>query len=190
MKKALGASDTFFPVPAALVVSGTMDEPNIITVAWTGIMSSTPPTVAVSLRNTRFSLEKIRERGDFTVNIPPARLFKEVDYCGLVSGRDADKFAVTGLHAIESSLVGAPIIEECPYNMECRVTGEREIGQWVVLFAEIVETHCDEDKTDATGTRVDVSKADPLAYCAVVREYRELGRKLGDGFKAGNELKG
>ncbi|HEY5532310.1 MAG TPA: flavin reductase family protein [Candidatus Anoxymicrobiaceae bacterium] len=187
MKKTLGATDTFFPVPAALVAGGTMAEHNVITVAWIGIVSSSPPTVGISLRKTRHSLGIIRQCGEFTVNIPPARLFAEVDYCGLVSGRDVDKFEAAGLTPTESSVVAAPIIDECPYNMECRVTGEHEIGEWVLLLGEIVETHADAEVVGAD-SRIDIAKLNPLVYCAAIREYWELGRKLGDGFNAGRSI--
>lgn len=189
MKTRLGPSDMLFPVPAALVVSGTMAKPNIITTAWIGIVSSTPPTVAISLRKTRFSLGLVRESGEFTVNIPGAGLFKEVDYCGLVSGRDTDKFEDTGLTPLESALVAPPIIDECPYNMECEVVGEHELGEWVMILGRIVETHADADKVSEQDGKLDMSRVNPLIYYAVVREYWEPGRKLGDGFRAGRQVK-
>ncbi len=188
MKTRLGPSDTFFPVPVALVVSGAMKKPNIITIAWIGVMGSTPPTVAVSLRKSRYSLVLIRDMGEFTVNIPPADLFKEVDYCGLVSGRCVDKFEGAGLTPLESVVVASPIIKECPYNMECKVTGEIELGEWVMILGQIVETHVDEDKTDSSDQKVDIAQVNPLVYCATIREYWELGRKLGNGFSAGKEI--
>lgn len=188
VKKRLGPSDRFFPIPAALVVSGTMERPNIITIAWIGMMSSTPPTVAISVRNTRHSLELIRDSGEFTVNIPSAESFKEVDYCGLVSGRNVNKFEDVGFSPLESAAVAPPIIEECPYNMECTVTGELELGEWVMMLGQIVETHIDEDKVGGSGQSIDMTKVNPLVYCATIREYRELGRKLGNGFSAGKEL--
>jgi flavin reductase (DIM6/NTAB) family NADH-FMN oxidoreductase RutF len=189
MKTRLGPSDMLFPVPAALVVSGTVARPNIITTAWIGIASSTPPTVAISLRGTRFSLGLIRESGEFTVNIPGAALFREVDYCGLVSGRDTDKFEDTRLTPLKSALVAPPIIDECPYNMECVVVGEHELGEWVMILGRIVETHADADKVSEHDGKLDMSSVNPLIYYAVVREYREPGRKLGDGFSAGRQVK-
>jgi flavin reductase (DIM6/NTAB) family NADH-FMN oxidoreductase RutF len=188
MKIMLGSSDTFFPIPAALVVSGTMNKPNIITTAWIGMMSSTPPTVAISLRNTRYSLGLIQDSGEFTVNIPPANLFKEVDYCGLVSGRNTNKFEDAGFTPLKSAVVATPIIKECPFNMECKVTGELELGEWVMILGQIVETHADADKVDSLDQRIDIAKMKPLVYCASIREYWELGRKLGNGFSAGKDI--
>jgi len=183
-KKQLGATDTFFPIPAALIVSGTT--PNIITIAWIGIASSDPPTIQISVRKSRFSLELIRDLGEFTVNIPSANYFKETDYCGLVSGKTTDKFQDTGLTPLKSKKISVPLIKECPYNLECRKVKEVELGEYVVIFGEIVETHLDSDKIE--DNRINMKKVNPLVYCARIREYWELGKKIGDGFEAGKEI--
>ena len=189
VKVRLGPTDNFFPIPAALVVSGTWERANVVTVAWTGIMSSDPPVIAISLKTTRYSVEHIRDSNEFTVNIPSAPLFKEVDYCGMVSGRVRDKASDLNLVYLKGAVVGTPIIEQCPFNIECKVRSEVQLGQWVVFFGEIVETHVDGDKIDLSSMKIDVARVNPLAYCATVREYWELGRKLGDGFHAGEELR-
>ncbi len=190
MKIQLGPTDILFPVPAALIVSGSLEKPNIITVAWIGMMASAPPVIAISLKNNRYSLELIRKTKQFTVNIPSAKQFKEADYCGLVSGRDKDKFSDTGFTAIGSKKIDAPIIEQCPFNLECRVIKEEvELGQWVVIFGEIIETHIDQDKIDLPSKTIDVAKVNPLVYCATIREYWQLDKKIGKGFGAGKELK-
>jgi flavin reductase (DIM6/NTAB) family NADH-FMN oxidoreductase RutF len=185
MKIRLGPSDVLFPVPAALVVSGTMDQPNIVTIAWIGMMGSDPPVVAISLRRDRYSLELIKLSKEFTVNIPSAGYFKEVDYCGLVSGRNRSKFEDIHFTPLKGKKTQTPIIEECPYNMECKVIREIELGEWHVVFAEVVETYVDEDKIDPATGRMDISKIQPLVYCATIREYWDLGRRLGKGFQAG-----
>lgn len=189
MKVQLGPTDIFFPVPAALIASGSRQKANIVTVAWIGIMGSDPPVVGISLKSTRYSLGLIRKTKEFTVNIPSVDKFKEVDYCGLVSGRRRDKFDDTAFTPISSSKIDAPIIAECPFNMECRVVkGEVAFGKWVVIFGEVVETHVDEDKRDIATKNVDIAKINPLVYCATVREYWELGRKVGKGFDAGKDI--
>jgi len=188
MKIQLGPSDIFFPVPAALIVSGTWEKPNIITVAWIGIMSSDPPVIAISLKKSRYSLAVIRDSNEFTVNIPSAELFKETDYCGIVSGRKRNKFNDTNLTPLKSTKINTPIIKECPFNIECKVINEVEVGQYLAFFGEIIETHIDEDKINKSNMKIDISKVNPLVYCATVREYWELGKKLGKGFHAGKEL--
>jgi len=187
MKVQLGPSDILFPGPAALIVSGSGDSANVMTCAWIGIVSSSPPTLAISLHKNRYSLGLIRDSGEFSVNIPAASHFKEVDYCGLVSGKKRNKFADAGFTAVAGSTIGTPIIEECPYNIECKMCLEIELGDWIVIFGEILETHVDQDKMDAEN-KLDISKIDPLVYCATVRQYWSMGKELGKGFDAGKAL--
>ena len=190
LKKQLGPSDAIFPVPASLVVSGVEDDANIITIAWIGIASSTPPTIGISVKNTRHSLGLIRKTGEFTVNMPTASIFKKVDYCGITTGRKRKKFEDTGFTPLESLKIKPPIIKECPYNMECKVTHEIVIGDYALILGEILETHIDKDKADASNRAgIDMSKLNPLVYCARAREYWAMGSLLGYGFKAGKELK-
>jgi len=188
VKRALGPSDRLYPMPSPLVVAGTLESADTLAVAWIGIASATPPSVAMALRGTRHTLEHIRKQGDFTVNVPSTSLAPLVDYCGLVSGRDHDKFAETGLTLAASSAVTSPMIEECPYNMECRVTHEIEIGQYVLVIGEVVETHAEEAILDESGTRVDIEALDPLVYIAGLREYRALGRRVADAFSVGKTV--
>jgi flavin reductase (DIM6/NTAB) family NADH-FMN oxidoreductase RutF len=189
MKVSLGPSDAFFPVPAALIVSGVEPKPNVAAVSWIGIASSTPPTISISLKSDRYTLQLIREFAEFTVNIPPASLFREVDYCGLVRGSERDKLDAAGLTTMAGSRTGTPIISECPYNIECKVSREIELGDWVLVLGEIVETHIDEDKIDLSNrAKIDIAKVDPLIYCAEIRQYWSIGGKLGEGFRAGQDI--
>lgn len=188
MKVQRGASDVIFPVPAALIVSGSGEQANIMTIAWIGMASSSPPTIGISMAHSRLSVELIRGSGEFTVNFPTAKMTQEVDYCGLVSGRARNKFRDTGLTPLPSVKVAAPIIQECPYNMECRVSQTLELGEYIFFLGEIVETHVDEACVDAATQKIRVVDLDPLAYCAVIREYWSLGQKLGNGFQAGRDL--
>ena len=187
MKVQLGPSDILFPVPAALIVSGSGNKANIMTCAWIGILSSSPPTLAISLQKNRYSLGLIRESGEFSVNLPTASQFKEVDYCGLVSGKKRNKFADAGFTPVDSAKISTPIIEECPYNIECKMCLEIELDKWIVIHGEILETHVDQDKIDADN-KLDISKIDPLVYCATVRQYWSMGNMLGKGFDAGKDL--
>jgi len=155
-----------------------------MTIAWIGMVSSTPPTVGISMTKSRYSLELIESSKEFTVNIPSAEDFKEVDYCGIVSGRKHDKFDETSFTPLASSKVKVPIIKECPYNMECVVTQTITLGDYVLILGEVVETHIDEDKisNEANKEKIDITKVNPLVYCATVREYWGLGEKLGLAF--------
>jgi flavin reductase (DIM6/NTAB) family NADH-FMN oxidoreductase RutF len=186
MKKQLGPSDVIFPVPAALVVSGAGDSANVMTVAWIGILSSTPPTIGISLRKSRYSHALIHQSQEFTVNIPSAQQFREVDYCGITSGRQHNKIQELGFTPLPGSVISTPILQECPYNMECKVTQEIELGDYTLFMGEIVQTHVDEAHFDPTNrARINIATLDPLVYCAVIREYWSMGEKLGLGFDAG-----
>ena len=188
MKTKLGPSDILFPVPAALVASGSLEKPNLLTVAWIGMMASNPPILAISLKKDRYSLGIIKTEKEFTVNIPSAKYFVETDYCGLVSGKRHNKFENCGFTPIPSTVVKAPLVEQCPFNLECTVIQETQFGDWVVIFGEVVETHIDVDCLDPETGKVNMSTLNPLVYCATIREYWALGERLGFGFKAGKEL--
>lgn len=187
-RKRLGPSERLYPMPCALVVGGTMDAADVMTVAWINVVASTPPTVAMGLRRTRRTLELIRERGEFTVNLPPTSLATQVDYCGIVSGHKRDKVAESGLTLEPGVALGTPFVAECPYNLECRVTNEVEIGEYVVVIGEIVESHAEESILDDSGEKVDVGALDPLVYIPGSREYRGITRKLADAYTVGKAL--
>jgi len=189
MKKRLGPLERLFPMPCVLVVGGTIELADALTVAWINVIASTPPTVAMGLRRTRRTLELIRENGDFTVNVPDTRMVAAVDYCGISSGRSTDKFVDAGLTLEPSTLVTAPMIAECPYNLECRVTNEAEVGEYVVVFGEIVETHADERILRAGTDIIEMDSLDPLSYIAGAREYRAIGRKVADAYSVGKSVK-
>lgn len=188
MKKRLGPSDRIYPMPCPVVVSGTLERPYGLTVAWIGIASGKPPSVAMAIRRTRRTLEAIRETGEFTVNIPRAEDAAVVDYFGLVSGRGRDKFAATGWTLEPAEAVAAPIVTQCPYNLECRVTHELEVGEYALVVGEVVESWADESVLDAAGGEVDVVALDPLVYVPGSREYRRLGEKIADAFAAGRAI--
>lgn len=189
MKKRIGAVERLFPMPVPLVVGGTIEDADVLAVAWINIVSSTPPTIALGLRESRHTLELIRRTDTFTVNLPTAEMAAIVDYCGLVSGAKHDKFAATGLTLSPADVVPTPIIDQCPYNIECRVSGESVVGSYRVLLGEIVESHVDTDVLrDPDGDIVDIDALDPLIYCAGVREYRRIGDKVADAFSVGRSI--
>lgn len=188
MKKRLGPLERLFPMPCPLVVGGTIEAADALAVAWINVVSSTPATVAMGLRRTRRTLEFIRATGEFTVNVPTTSQAAVVDFCGITTGRKTDKFAETGLTLEPASQVSAPLIAECPYNMECRVTTEVEVGEYVVVFGEVLETHAEESILREGTDLVDMDALDPLVYCAGVREYRGLGPKVADAFKVGRTV--
>ena len=189
MKKLIGAVERLFPMPCPLVVGGTMEQADTLAVAWINVVASTPPTIAMGLRESRHTLELIRTNHSFTVNIPRADMADVVDYCGLATGRKTDKFAATGLTLTPSSLIDTPIIAECPYNIECRVTSETQVGAYVLVLGEIVEVHAEQAiLRDPDGDVIDIEALDPLCYIAGSREYRRLGERVATAFEAGKRF--
>ncbi|MBN1193205.1 MAG: flavin reductase family protein [Coriobacteriia bacterium] len=188
MKKRLGPSDRLYPMPCPLICGGTVEVADALTAAWVGICAAKPPQIAVALRKSRRTLELIRESGTFTVNTPRAADAVYADYFGTVSGREHDKFAESGWTLEPSLLVEAPRIAECPYQLECRVVHELDLGEHVLLVGEVVESHADPAVLDATGEKVDVELLDPLVYIAGSREYRRLGEKIADAYVIGHTI--
>jgi flavin reductase (DIM6/NTAB) family NADH-FMN oxidoreductase RutF len=184
MKRRLGPTERLYPMPTPLVVGGIGERVSVMTVAWIAIAGSTPSSVVMAVRSTRHTLALIRESGEFTVNVAPLALAEAVDYCGIVSGRNTDKFADTGLTPVPGAVVATPVIQECPLNLECRVMQEVPNGEYVLVIGEIVETQADESILDDKGL-ISVDDLDPIVYIPSTREYRGLTPKVADAFRIG-----
>lgn len=166
------------PVPAVLVSCGGTAKfrPNIITVAWAGTVCSEPPMVSVSIRPQRYSYEIISETHEFVLNLTTVAMAKAVDWCGVKSGRDVDKFDGAHLTPFSSELVSAPGIAESPVNMECRVKKVVPLGSHDMFIAEIVAVHVSQELVDKRG-KLRLEDAGLLAYSH--GEYYSLGKRLG-----------
>ncbi len=164
------------PAPAALVTCGTVEQPNVLTVAWTGIINSVPPMTYVSIRPERFSHHLIEESKEFVINITTAELTRAADFCGVRSGKDTDKFAEMKLTAIEASAVKAPLIDQSPISLECKVKEIKRLGSHDMFIAEIVAVDVDEKYIDEKG-KLDLRKAGVMFYSH--GEYFAQGKKLG-----------
>lgn len=187
MKRSLGAQTIAYPAPVFLI--GTYDaegKPNIMTAAWAGLCCSRPPCIAVSLRQATYSYGNIVARQAFTVSIPSEGYTREVDYVGLVSGRDGDKFAAAGLTAAASEAVDAPYVDEFPLVLECRLKETHEIGLHTQFVGEIIDVKADEAVLDEKG-RPDVEKVKPIIFSPAVRQYHGLGELLGKAFSIGKK---
>lgn len=188
MKKSLGAKTLAFPTPVWLV--GTYDpegRPNLMTAAWAGICCSKPPSVAVSLRKATYSFGNLVARQAFTINIPGERHVKEADYVGIASGRDVDKFAKTGFTPVDSDLVDAPYVQECPLIMECRLLHTLEIGLHTLFVGEILDVKADSEVLGDKGLP-QIEKVKPIIFGPEVRTYHGIGPYLGQAFAIGKDL--
>jgi flavin reductase (DIM6/NTAB) family NADH-FMN oxidoreductase RutF len=151
-----------FPRPVALVSMRTEKGDNIITLSWVGVVCSSPPVIAMGIRKNRHSYEMIMESGEFVVNIPDADKVREADFCGTRSGSDTDKFKKTGFTKGKGKVVKAPLIKECPINMECKLIKSIALGSHTLFLGEVVGTHVDGRIT--TDGKFDDEKLTPLAY--------------------------
>jgi len=187
-KRRLGPCVTFFPQPTTLV--STVDpagKVNLMTASWAGIVSKTPPLMAVSFNRQRTSYQNLKQTGCFVVNLVPASLALEADYCGLSSGRRADKAAVTGLDLVPADRVAAPLVRKSPLNVECKLVQEVDLGEYRLVLGEILEIHAAEAAFRETD-RGDARVFDPLVYLGGIREYWALGEKIADAYQVGRLL--
>ena len=187
MKKSLGAATVSLTCPLWIV--GTYDadgKPNVMAAAWGGICCSQPPCVYVSLRKATYSYGNIVERGAYTVSVPSVDQVKEADYFGLVSGRDVDKFAASGLTPVRSDLVDAPYVGEFPLVLECKLLHTIEIGLHTQFIGEVVDAKADETALDAEGN-LDVVLAKPFVFSAGGM-YHAIGEPVAKAFAIGKDV--
>jgi flavin reductase (DIM6/NTAB) family NADH-FMN oxidoreductase RutF len=178
-----------YPVPAVLVSCGEYGgASNIITIGWTGVICSDPAMCSVSIRPERFSYRLIRESGEFAINLTTAVMAKAVDWCGVKSGREFDKFKEMKLTALPAKFIESPLIGESPVNLECRVKEIRELGTHHLFISEILAVHADPVYFNAKTGFFDLAAAGPLCYCH--GHYYQLGKYLGKfGFSVGKKRK-
>ena len=178
MKQSWKPGTMIYPVPAVLVSCGaTPEEYNLFTVAWTGTVCTNPPMCYISVRPERHSYEIIKRTGEFVINLTTKRLSRATDWCGVRSGRDYDKFSQMGLTASPAAVVAAPVIEESPVAIECRVKQIVPLGSHDMFVADVVNVLVDEEYIDPESGRLDLQRAEPITYCH--GEYFTLGEVIG-----------
>ena len=177
MSKVTWKSGTFiYPLPAVMVSCGTMEESNIITVAWTGIINTDPAMCYISVRPTRHSYEMIKKTGEFVINLTTKDLAYATDWCGVKTGAKVDKFKEMKLTKEKANFVNCPMIKESPVSVECKVKEIRELGSHHMFVAEILGINADEKYINENGA-FDISKCDLIAYSN--GSYYSLGKKIG-----------
>jgi len=152
------------PVPVVLITSKNKEgKVNVFTVGWIGTACTKPPMITVAIRPERLSYDYIKESGDFVVNLPNSKMVREVDYCGVRSGKQIDKIKEMNFTTLNSKDVTAPLISECPVALECKVKSITPLGTHDLFLAEIVNTHVDNNLIDANG-KIHFEKADLITY--------------------------
>ena len=166
-----------YPLPAVLVSCGDKEGcVNLMTAAWTGTICSDPPMVYVSIRKERHSHKMIQETGEYVINLTTEDLAWATDFCGVRSGRDMDKFKEMKLTPVCGELQYAPMVEESPVSIECKVTQVMELGTHDMFMAEVVAVHVDEKYMDEKGT-FHLEAAKPLVYSH--GQYFGVGKHIG-----------
>jgi flavin reductase (DIM6/NTAB) family NADH-FMN oxidoreductase RutF len=185
-RKSLPPTTMLFPTPVVLVTS--VDEkgkPNIITLAWVGVVNSEPPMIGISIRPDRYSRTCVKRSKEFVVNLPSEEMVRKVDACGMLSGKETDKFPSMGWRPIPAQKVKPPLIDECSVQMECEVKEVISLGSHDLFLGQVVALHVKEEVQKGKG-RIDISKVHPMVYCPGAHEYWNLGKCIGHyGFTKG-----
>jgi len=188
-KTQIGATTLVYPMPAVLAGADVDGKPNFLAIAWCGIACSQPPTISIAVQPSRYSLKGIKENLSFSVNVPSVEQVKETDYCGIMSGAKVDKVAACNFDVFYGEVEGAPMIEQCPVNLECRVVHMLELGSHWLVVGRIEATHVSDDCL--TEGRPDVDKVRPFLFIAgSPPEYRAFGDVIARAFSVGREIEG
>jgi flavin reductase (DIM6/NTAB) family NADH-FMN oxidoreductase RutF len=184
-KKALGPQPLLWAHPTVLVGAVVDGKPDFAAVAWTGVAASKPPAVTIALQHHRYSLKGIRKNYTFSINIPSEDLVKETDYCGMISGSRTDKVADCNFKVFYGKLGNAPLIEQCPINLECEAVQLIDMGSHALVIGTVAEVYISEDCL--TDGKPDVLKVKPFTFFPP--HYRAIGVPVAATFKSGREIK-
>ena len=187
MKKNLGVSPAVFPMPVLMIGTyGENEKVDVMNVAWGGICSRN--MVAINISAGHKTTENIRSRGAFTVALADEKNEVEADFFGIASGNTMDdKFERTGMHATKSGFVDAPIIDEFPVTLECKVVEMQNQPYGLRVLGEILNVSAEENVLDEEG-KIDVSKVKPILFDQFKAGYYKTGEKIGQAFSDGKKL--
>jgi len=184
----LGPRTLLYPMPVMVVGSNVNGKANFMVAAWGGIANGEPPMISVAIRPQRYTLIGINQNNTFSINIPSTDLIKEADYCGLVSGHDVDKVDICKFKIFYGKLKSAPLIEQFPVNLECKVEHSLNLGSHWLIIGRIEETHL--SSACSTNGNPDISKIKPATFITQpAGEYRYLGEYLAKAHSIGRELR-
>ena len=186
-KTLIGATTLIYPMPTVLVGTEVDGKPNFLAIAWCGVAGSRPPMLTVSIQASRHSMRGIQQNLAFSVNVPSVNLVKEADYCGIRSGSKVDKVDVCGFDLFYGAVEAAPMITQCPVNMECRVAHMLDLGSHWLIVGRVEETHVSDDCL--TDGRPDVEKVRPFIFAtSPSARYYSYGENIARAFNVGLEL--
>jgi len=184
MKISIGAKNCLYPMPMTMVGANINGKPNYITIAHVGIMDL--GSVSLAMNRVHYTNDGIKENKTFSVNIPSISMVKETDYCGLVSGKSIDKAGL--FNSFYGKLETAPMIKECPINMECKLVQIVNFPRHDIFIGEIIETYCDD--SCMTDSIVDFAKVQPILFTMNDTGYWKLGERFARAWSVGKNFKG
>lgn len=185
-KVTLGPRVMLYPLPAVLVGANVDDKPNFMTAAWCGIVNSEPPMLSVSVRPIRYTHKGITQNMTLSINIPSATQAKETDYCGVISGAKTDKIKNCRFTIFYGKLKTAPLIEECPVNLECKVIHTLTLNSHTLFVCQIEETYISE--SGLTDNKPDVQKMNPIVFTTEPQQYYSIGNVTAQAYSIGMEI--
>lgn len=187
-KTTIGPQIPASPMPVFLVGAHVDNEPNFLAIGWGGCVNRTPPMFAVAVNHARYTNKGIKQNGVFSVNVPSVELVKETDFCGIVSGSKMNKTEVCKFNVFYGERTNAPMIEQCPLNLECTVVHTIDLGSHELFIGRIEETHIDEDCLSEG--KPDADRIKPFVVTTgYTNAYRSINEKIAGAFSIGNELK-
>lgn len=188
MKQSWKPGNMLYPLPAVLVTCRYENIDNVFTVAWTGTICTNPAMVYISVRPERYSYEIIKKSKVFTINLTTKQLVKAVDFCGVRSGRQINKFDAMHLECQEAQTINCPILKDSPVNIECKVNDILELGSHHMFIATVTNVQVDENCLEENG-RLALEKSEPIVYSH--GEYYDLHQVLGSfGYSVRKKKKG
>lgn len=182
-KKEIRVSCHLYPMPVVIVGAKKDDRANFMTAAFCGMVNIKPPVVVLGLEQHHFTTAGIRENGTFSVNLPSTSMVKVTDYCGLVSGHKHDKSGL--FNVFYGKLETAPMIEECPLTMECKLIQTVDFSPDGAFLGEIVAAYCDDEFMN--GKLPDIEKLDPIIFSMGENSYWNIGKKIGTAWSTGKD---
>jgi len=187
MKKIeFGPTNFLYPMPATLVGANVAGKPTYLAIAHAGIMEYSPQhIISISMNISHYTNKGIKENGTFSVNMPSTKMVVVTDYCGIVSGKNVDKSEL--FETFYGILKTAPMIKECPINMECKLIQTLDIHNHEIFIGEIIESYCDDEYL--TEGVPDLAKVDPILFSFYDKNYWKISGKFAKAFNVGKDFR-
>ncbi|MCH8864810.1 MAG: flavin reductase family protein [Chloroflexi bacterium] len=176
-----------YPRPTLLVGSNVDGKANFMAVGGGGVANGEPPMIAVLIRHHCYTLKGVLQNMTFSVNTPSVDLVKEADYCGITTGAKVDKVKVCQFDVFYGHLKTAPLIEQCPVNLECKVVHVLNLGSHAFIIGEVKGTYVSDDCM--TDGKPDAKKIRPIIFNLETSEYFAFGEVIAKAHSIGRELK-